>query len=318
MGKQTYSFHSYWPLALREIVVINYRLPSQQWSPKVKASCCVYGGVSNLEKTSSFLKLRLLMNNCFQVFGVSVGLRCFSIILLPDMMLIYDDDICITHSVKLTFLLISNIECASCCCAIGCWCMPRLHEPQLVYLYNRFPLKPRYLSGQEEVWCLMSALQPQMGGTCHGQEALSREWLGIRIGDRHPVFSVGFSPMVTPTLAWWEAGMEGLIGCLDGSVGCLQWQRTHKDLEDHTHTHTRSQELILHGVPWAVTFLHRWQPLPRPLYPRALVILSFLFFSSLRRPNVECVIRIQQDLITVVFTWYINQQDAADSAVCCI
>lgn len=76
------------------------------------------------------------------------------------------------------------------------------------------------------------------GCTCHRQEALSPEWLGIRIGDRHPVLSVGCPPSHAhmPSLASWEAGMERPIGCLDGSVGCLQWQNTHRSGGTHTHT----------------------------------------------------------------------------------
>lgn len=90
-----------------------------------------------------------------------------------------------------------------------------------------------------------------------------------------------------PSLARWEAGMESPIGCLEVSVGCLQWQRTHKDL--HT------QKLILHGVPWAVKFLHHWQALPWPLCPRVLVI--FFFLTSSRRAKCRvCVIRIQLEL----------------------
>lgn len=158
--------------------------------------------------------------------------------------------------------------------------MPRLHEPRPVYLYNRFPLKPWYLSGQVEVCGLMSALRPQMGLRATDRRLCPvSDWeLGLVTGIQFYRLAAPRSHAHTPALARWEAGMEGLIGCLDGSVGCLQWQRTHKDLEDHTHTHTHPQELILHGVPWAVTFLLRWQPLPWPLYPRALVILPFLIF----------------------------------------
>lgn len=160
--------------------------------------------------------------------------------------------------------------------------MPGLHEPRLICWYNRLPLKPWYLSGQVEVCCWMSAPRPQMGGRATDRRLcpVSDGGLGLVTGIRF--WSVGppHPPVVTPTLARWEAGMEGLIGCLDGSVGCLQWQRTHKDLADHTH--------LVHGLPRAVTVLHLWQPLLWPLYPRALVILSFFLPLSLRRPHLEC------------------------------
>lgn len=101
-----------------------------------------------------------------------------------------------------------------------------------VYLYNSSLFKPWYLSGQVEVYCLMSSMWPQ-SGMCAADRRLCpvSDWgLGLVTAPPLPVLSIG-CPLPLGEVRGWlvemrgaaeAAGMEGAIGCLDGSMDCFQ------------------------------------------------------------------------------------------------
>lgn len=184
---------------------------------------------------------------------------------------------------------------------IGCWCIPRLHEPQLVYLYNRFLWKPWYRSGQLEVCFLMSALRPQMGVCATDRRLCSvSDWgLGLVTG---PEFYRLASPLPrshahTGKVRGWDGGTDWVPGWLSGLLAVTEnTQRsrgphTHMCTHIHTGAHPAWCPLSCH-VSAALT-ASAVAALPKSLSDS----LFYLFLPSSRRPNVECVIRIQQDLI---------------------
>lgn len=178
--------------------------------------------------------------------------------------------------------------------------MPCLHEPQPVYLYNRFPVKPWYLSGQVEVCRLMSALRTQMGVRATDRRLCPvSDWgLGLVTGIQFYRLAAPRSHTHTPALARWEAGMEGLIRCLDGSVGCLQWQRTHKDLEDHTHIHTGAHPAWCPLSCDVSALLTVSDVATLPKSPSDSLFILFFFLTKLKAAKCGvCVCTIQQDLI---------------------
>lgn len=126
-----------------------------------------------------------------------------------------------------------------------------------VYLYNSSLFKPWYLSGQVEVYCLMSSMWPQVEDVRCGQEALSCEWLGIRIGDRSRSYRLAGSPSQPAHLPYPRRGERLAFGdararwsrngktdwvaaWLDVLLPLSEGAHTHLDGHTRTHIHTQT------------------------------------------------------------------------------
>lgn len=200
-------------------------------------------------------------------------------------------------------LLISGVVCACCPGVIVCWCAFHLCGCEwalaalsAVYLYNSSLFKPWYLTGQVEVYCLMSSMWLQ-SGMCAADRRLCpvSDWgLGLVTGPGLIGWLVPPQPAHTPSpsarreagLQRWERpqkqGWKDRLGAwMARWIVSTQWGST------RTPTHT--EELILLSVPWAVTSLPHWQPQPCPLCPAVPVDFQWdtLWCTSWSRLNAS-------------------------------
>lgn len=116
--------------------------------------------------------------------------------------------------------------------------MLRLHQPQLVHLYNRFPLKPWYLSGQVEVFCLTSALRPQMGIRATDRRLCPVSDWGLGL-----VTAIQFYRLASPRshahigeARGWRGGTDWVPGWLSGLFAVTE--NTQRSRGTHTHRGT--------------------------------------------------------------------------------
>lgn len=139
-----------------------------------------------------------------------------------------------------------------------------------VHCYNSSLFKPRYLSGQVEVCCLMSSMCPQ-SGRCGVDMRLCpvSDWgLGLVTGPGLIGWLVPPQPAHAPSLRLplgtretSEAWMERTIGWLDGWLPLRGYRHTNTEVVTHT------QSSFLSAIPWGVFCVPCQWPQPCPVCP---------------------------------------------------